>query len=736
MNYPIAPRSATMASQGRGGDSMLVHMAPQEVAGLHALAMAKDGQGLTINPQTGLPEAFKLKDLLPAIAGFALGPAGFGLMSAGTAALTVGGISALTSGSLEKGIMAGLGAYGGANLGEGLASMGTGAISEAAGAGLGEEAAQQAVASKLAAASPWDKISAGAQAAISNPSKFVDTMGGGMKTLQNAYMAASPILADQAVQTKTPGPGTMQTPGYIRPYYGYDPETGRMTAGTPIRADAIRMADGGEVEDAQQKILRGLSPQQQQLLTPQVQSTGVGAQGLTGASKNAMDYLLGKTQASRPAPTVAKPALGPDTLNVGDKVYTLDPATGRYKLSSAPAAPATPAAGGIAGLPQEGSTPAVGGQAPGTSSTPNGMSPGFNIPTLPGVLGALVPGGMLGNAVNAATAFGNQSLAAQQSGAGVLSLLSPEGRASAASIVDNSPLANEAMGPTATTGAGGTGGNAAAAAAAAANTVGQMGFGDAITGLASQTAANAVIGGASQESAVAAGVSAASQAAADQGIAGPIGMAGDVESVPTGIGAGSVGAPAGDIGGANGDISGLGIGDVGGGAPSGGAPAGDIGGANGDIGGLSVGDVGDASGDASGDFRNGGIVALAKGGMRSNAFVVPADVVSAMGNGSTKAGLAALNQQLRQYAGGGATPIQGPGDGLSDSIPTMIDGKRRARVADGEAYINPETVARLGGGDVNRGTKKLYRMMDKIRQQAHGKTTQQRPVKADRVLAG
>lgn len=129
-------------------------------------------------------------------------------------------------------------------------------------------------------------------------------------------------------------------------------------------------------------------------------------------------------------------------------------------------------------------------------------------------------------------------------------------------------------------------------------------------------------------------------------------------------------------------------------------------------------------------------MSLAKGGMRSNAFVVPADVVSAMGNGSTKAGLAALNQQLRQYAGGGATPIQGPGDGLSDSIPTMIDGKRRARVADGEAYIDPETVARLGDGDVNRGTKKLYRMMDKIRQQAHGKTTQQRPVKADRVLAG
>ncbi len=730
MNYPIAPRSATMASQGRGGDSMLVHMAPQEVAGLHALAMAKDGQGLTINPQTGLPEAFKLKDLLPAIAGFALGPAGFGLMSAGTAALTVGGISALTSGSLEKGIMAGLGAYGGANLGEGLASMGTGAISEAAGAGLGEEAAQQAVASKLAAASPWDKISAGAQAAISNPSKFVDTMGGGMKTLQNAYMAASPILADQAVQTKTPGPGTMQTPGYIRPYYNYDPETGRMTAGTPIRADAIRMADGGEVEDVQQKILRGLSPQQQQLLTPQVQSPGLSSQGMSGASQSAMDYLLGKTQSSRPAPAPmpAQPSMGSGTLKVGDKTYTLDPATGRYKLSSAPAeptAPATPAADGSAGLPQEGAPPAVGGQAPGTTSVPNGMSPGFNIPTLPGPLGALVPGGSLGQIAHGLTAFGNQSLAAQQSGAGVLSLLTPEGRASAANIVDNSPLANEDMGPTATTGAGGTGGGAASAAAAVAQGASQMGLDASVIGTLSQQAADAVIGGQSVQDAVSSALGAA--AATAQAIAAESGQPG-VGGSPGNGGVGGVGVtgPSGTA--ADMDAVTQSIADAAVSAPS--DP------------GVSVSDPGSPADSTASDnsgvggWRQGGVMALAKGGMRSNAFVVPADVVSAMGNGSTKAGLSALNQQLRQYAGGGATPIQGPGDGLSDSIPTMIDGKRRARVADGEAYIDPETVARLGGGDVNRGTKKLYRMMDKIRQQAHGKTTQQRPVKADRVLAG
>jgi len=110
-----------LASLGRGSDSMLVHMAPEEVAGLQALAL-KHGGTLTINPETGLAEAGFLKNILPMVAGFALGPAGFGLMSSAMAGLTVGGITALTSKSLEKGLMAGLGAYGGSELGVGFSN--------------------------------------------------------------------------------------------------------------------------------------------------------------------------------------------------------------------------------------------------------------------------------------------------------------------------------------------------------------------------------------------------------------------------------------------------------------------------------------------------------------------------------------------------------------------------------------------------------------------------------------
>jgi hypothetical protein len=119
-----------LASLGRGNDSMLVHMTPREVEGLQGLAMAHGGS-LTINPQTGLPEAGFLDAVLPMAAGFALGPGGFGLFSGANAALmaglTVGGLTALTSGDLGKGLMAGFGAYGGAGLGDAIKSFGANA---------------------------------------------------------------------------------------------------------------------------------------------------------------------------------------------------------------------------------------------------------------------------------------------------------------------------------------------------------------------------------------------------------------------------------------------------------------------------------------------------------------------------------------------------------------------------------------------------------------------------------
>jgi len=115
-----------LQTAGRGNDSLLVHMTPGEVQGLQSLAMAHGGS-LTINPETGLPEAGFLSGLLPTILGAGLAATGVG---APMAALMVGGAGAVATGSLSKGLMMGLGAYGGAGLGAGL-----GLGSAAAGAG-------------------------------------------------------------------------------------------------------------------------------------------------------------------------------------------------------------------------------------------------------------------------------------------------------------------------------------------------------------------------------------------------------------------------------------------------------------------------------------------------------------------------------------------------------------------------------------------------------------------------
>jgi hypothetical protein len=130
-----------LQSAGRGEDKVLVHMTPGEVNGLQSLAMAHGGS-LTTNPQTGLPEAGFLSSILPMIAGFALGPAGLGLtaMQAGLASAAIGTVA---TGSLKQGIMAGLGAYGGAGLGTGLMAQGAAGAQGAAAAG--KNAAQTAI---------------------------------------------------------------------------------------------------------------------------------------------------------------------------------------------------------------------------------------------------------------------------------------------------------------------------------------------------------------------------------------------------------------------------------------------------------------------------------------------------------------------------------------------------------------------------------------------------------------
>jgi hypothetical protein len=147
-----AAAAAKAQEQGRGGDSMLVHMSPGEVKGLQSLAMAHGGS-LTINPSTGLPEAGFLQRILPALLGAGLTIASGGALTPLMAAGIVGGGYGVAKGSLKEGLMAGLGAYGGAGLGAGLTAAGgttvagqaaTEAAKQAAGQSIAEEAAKNA----------------------------------------------------------------------------------------------------------------------------------------------------------------------------------------------------------------------------------------------------------------------------------------------------------------------------------------------------------------------------------------------------------------------------------------------------------------------------------------------------------------------------------------------------------------------------------------------------------------
>lgn len=104
-NKGIGALAEQIASKGRNGDSLLMHIQPEELAGIAALL----GQDVTINPETGMPEAFSWKKLLGAIG---MGAAGVGLAIAtgGTGvapwlmALSKAAVPALISGAAGLGV--------------------------------------------------------------------------------------------------------------------------------------------------------------------------------------------------------------------------------------------------------------------------------------------------------------------------------------------------------------------------------------------------------------------------------------------------------------------------------------------------------------------------------------------------------------------------------------------------------------------------------------------------------
>ena len=134
-----------LAALGRGPDTELVHMTPSEVQGLQTLARGFGG-GLTVNPDTGLPEAGFLSNILPMLVGGALaigtGGASLSFINPYTigGAMGLGGLAA-SGGDLNQALKWGLGGYGGAGLAQSVGSalatnpgtMGSDAVARVAG---------------------------------------------------------------------------------------------------------------------------------------------------------------------------------------------------------------------------------------------------------------------------------------------------------------------------------------------------------------------------------------------------------------------------------------------------------------------------------------------------------------------------------------------------------------------------------------------------------------------------
>jgi hypothetical protein len=78
--------------------------------------------------------------------------------------------------------------------------------------------------------------------------------------------------------------------------------------------------------------------------------------------------------------------------------------------------------------------------------------------------------------------------------------------------------------------------------------------------------------------------------------------------------------------------------------------------------------------------------------------------------------------------------LDGAGDGMSDSIPATIEGTQPARLADGEFVVPADVVSHLGNGSSKAGSKRLYKMLDKVRHARTGHKKQGKQIKADKYL--
>ena len=665
-----------LSSQGRGPDNTLVHMSRNEVKSLNDLAMAHGGS-LSINPQTGLPEAGFLSSILPMVAGAALAATGVGIPMA---AMLVGGGTTLMTGSLKKGLMAGLGAYGGAGLGASLMGAGAAgalpaaaaetaistAVPEAAVATLPEAAlatpvagpspiisnalppAQGAFNPAQVTGMPGTNFAPSVNPTIRGPAGFPGTATAQPELATNMYGNTKPYIPfEEGFQGTAPKPTFSENMANMKrgftgenlmnyakenPYSAASMVASALTPDEKARApykgdsDRGRMANEGyQFDPGWTTPMPDPSPTgvEQRYGNPRYYRPGYAGGGPVEAmsNANAIGANTGYPMADISKGAYATPYQQPISRNVigGVSDTGVNPMTGEMSFANGGVATATPMPNTYAQNPLERMLNKVESMPSDNQPKPPPVRTGGQSPVM-----------------------SDAAFAKQQS----------EGQKNLQAMQDGTMMTR----------------------------IGDS-LSEGLTFMAQNSPTMALIN--ALTSGIAGG---AGQGMATPGLGGFVGGTANQGFAPGTMGPSHAPGPSGGGGGV-GVSTGSGSG---GGATAMGAA------------GMS----GTASG-AAGAARGGLMAAYAKGG-----------------------------SHLGDYSDGGRL-LRGPGDGVSDSIPAMIGKKQPARLADGEFVVPARIVSELGNGSTEAGARKLYAMMDRVqaaRKKSIGKGKVAKNSRADKLL--
>jgi hypothetical protein len=656
----MQPIAQNLAARGRGGDSLLVHMTPSEVGGLQALAQAHGGS-LTTNPDTGLPEANFLKSILPTIIGLGITAATGGAAAPWMVGLGVGGGTALLTGDLNKGLMAGLGAFGGAGLGSTLMGMGGAAGAGASGASLLESGTsgvagnlleQAAGIGSASGASPsaLGLMGSGAQQAFANPGAFGSQLMSNLGGPVGAGAAALGTIGNFNAYDQPQAPTTppAQPSNYEGPYMPQERQ--------------VSYPDPNELNTSEFNYFSPSNPVR--FAAGGSMAEGFQTFGGTPATDNLYAFnpdspmfrneleklrILGRQ-------TSAGIPMNVSGINMqGEPIYETSTTYNIPELTEADMGVARDALG-ITGI-AEGQA-RQGDQLAGLQKSVSGMPAPLTFKDM----------------TDNDMAYLKSTLGINPSVASEVTPPTPSPsqptftpRPDAPPVAGSAPRVDTAAQEAQAAQAAEAERNRLAAEEAERNRL-----------AAAEAERNRLAAAEAERNRLAAEKAAEAERNRLAAAEAEQRRRADIESFAPGFYDffyGTTPAPGQDQGGY-------------------GAPGTVWGGGNMNARGGVV------------RKAMGGLAALAAGGelLEDGSFVVDARTVAELGNGSSNAGMELLMQL-------GGRPVQGPGDGVSDSIPATIEGEQAAAVARDEVIFDPAAVAQIGGGDPEAGAQRLYSLM-------------------------